>query len=72
MAEMNDIYDSWRNFVGEKKTKADQAKIAALEHFSAQGLAPVWRGKAVRQVVELVEKGISIDLAIEQVEEGLW
>jgi hypothetical protein len=41
MAEMNDIYDSWRNFVGEKKTKADQAKIAALEHFSAQGLAPV-------------------------------
>jgi len=40
MTQMNEIYDSWRNFVGEKGTTTDQARQAALEHFSGQGLAP--------------------------------
>jgi hypothetical protein len=40
MTQMNEIYDSWRNYVGSEGTTADQAKQAAMEHFSAQGLAP--------------------------------
>ncbi len=72
MTQMNEIYDSWRSYVGAEGSTTDQAKQAAMEHFSAQGLAPGWQGKAIRQVVELVEQGLSIDDAIAQVEEELW
>ena len=68
---MKEIH-AWRKFIGDKRSPAEAAYEKAMEFFIAEGLTDNWLEKAVRQVVELVEQHVGVDMAIRNVDSQLW